>query len=256
MLARLGTLKRSGSGFRLCGRLCRPTIACYDHRRAYAWLAGVYITFRRQSKREPFTSRDPPAKTREMIRAHTEILDIADNVPIYKIDADYLVKVMALPTPADRAAEMEAALNAELLDGGSFLYKKLGERLKAALARKEADDEAAAKLLEELSSIVGQVQASQAEPARLGLEQPGEFELFTVVREFAKDADEARCADATRFLMGKLREKGALPSDWADSVGGYLEGTRTCASICTPRAGTPTCPLSTCALLAMPTRHS
>ena len=197
-----------------------PDDCLYPYRHQYAWLGGMYIAHRRRNGRAATTHHELTAKTRDLIRAHTDILDIAEEVPIYKIDKDYLVKAMKLPTPADRAAELEAALTAELSEGNSFLYKKLGERLKNAVERKEAGDEAARKLLDELTGIVDEVTQSKEEPERLQLTAPGEYDLFTVVREYASDKDETRCADAARFFLQQLRERNALPSGWSASVGG------------------------------------
>jgi len=60
-----------------------------------------------------------------------------------------------LPTAADKAAELEAALTAELTEGqGAFLYKMLGERLEQILARKDADMQAAQRKLQELEALV------------------------------------------------------------------------------------------------------
>src|SRR5207302_1461536 len=70
------------------------------------------------------------AKTRDLIQQNTSFMAMAENVPVYRIDDKYLTRVRELPTPADRAAELEAALNRELIEGGGgFLYRTLGERL-------------------------------------------------------------------------------------------------------------------------------
>ena len=50
---------------------------------------------------------------------------------MFKIDKDYVTKLDELPTPADKAAALEAILTGELSeDDPSFIYRQLGERLR------------------------------------------------------------------------------------------------------------------------------
>ena len=198
-----------------------PDESLYEFRHQYAWLCGMYVAYRRRNRRAKATHEELAAKTREFIQQNTEFMAIAEEVPVYRIDQDYLVKVRALPSPADRAAELEAALNRELIEGGGgFRYLKLGERLKRVVDQKEAGDEAALKKIRELEAIVEEVNASKAEPERLGLTQPGEHTLFTVIREFAEEKDEALCVQAAKSMMRQLRQGHHLPAGWADTIGG------------------------------------
>ncbi len=197
-----------------------PDESLYPHRRAYAWLCSIYIAHRRRSHRAQATHEELAAKTRALIGEHTTFMGIAEDIPIYKIDAAYLTRVQELPSPADRAAELEAALNAELAEGGGFLYRKLGERLKHVVADKEASDAAAIRHLRELQGLVEEVNRTQAEPIRLGLTKPGEYPLFTVIRDFARDKNETTCVRAAKFMLAELQRKRLLPSGWADNQGG------------------------------------
>ena len=50
-----------------------------------------------------------------------------------------MTKLDDLPTPADKAAALEAVLTAELTEGDpGFTYRQLGERLQRIRERKEA----------------------------------------------------------------------------------------------------------------------
>jgi len=68
-------------------------------------------------------------------------------LPVFQIDKDYVTKLVELPTPADKAAALEAILTAELSeDDPSFIYRQLGERLqrvKEAQGRGRRGDSAA-----------------------------------------------------------------------------------------------------------------
>lgn len=199
-----------------------PDESLYPYRYEYAWLCGMYVAHRRRNRRDKDASHeDLAAKTRDLIREHTTFMDMAEEVPVFRIDKEYLVNVKQLPTPQDRAAELEAALSRELIDGeGGFLYHKLGARLKRAVEHKEASDEAALKRIRELEGIVEDLNRAKGEPHRLGLTGPGEFELFTVIREFAKDKDEKLCVGAAKAMMQALRKGNHLPAGWGDHLGG------------------------------------
>jgi len=197
-----------------------PDDCLYPHRFEYAWLCGIYIAHRRRGRRALATREELAAKTRQLIQQHTRILDIAEAIPVYKIDANYLAKVEDLPTSADRAAELEAALARELIEGDTGIrYKHLGERVKNIIALKDASDTNAQKLYEELQSVVRAYNETEQEPNRLGLDD-GEYALFTVIHAMAWLKDEALCVQAARTMMQQLREKQLLPSGWADNVGG------------------------------------
>jgi type I restriction enzyme, R subunit len=89
------------------------------------------------------------AKTWALIEENTTFMDLADSLPVFKIDKDYVNKLEDLPSPADKAAALEATLTAELAedDGGGFTYRQLGERLARLKAQKDAADKAAEKRL-------------------------------------------------------------------------------------------------------------
>lgn len=105
-------------------------------------------------------------------------------------------------------------------DEGGFLYKRLGERLKRVIELKKAGEESALRLLQELEDLVKEVSKSKAEPERLALTEPGEYPLFTVIREFAQIKDEAPCVRAAKFMMAQLKKAMSLPAGWSDNLGG------------------------------------
>ncbi len=199
-----------------------PDECLYDHRHDYTWLTSIYIAHRRRNRRALVTHEELSVKTRELIQQHTEFMEIAEQVPVYKIDANYLTKVDQLPNAADRAAELEAALTRELIErnNGGIVHKLLGERLRDAIESKEKSDAAGLKLLTEFQAIVQELNNAQAEPARLGLTDPGEHELFTVVRQYAAVTAEALCIRTTKAMMSRLRRGQHLPPGWWETRGG------------------------------------
>ena len=148
-------------------------------------------------------------------------MDIAEDVPTYKIGADYLTKITDLKSPSDRAAELEAALTKELTEGeGGFVYKELGQRLQQIIEQKAADDAAAIQQMKDLEVLVAQVTKVKDEPQRLGLTEPGEYAVFTVIRSMATSGDEEAWVRAATTLMAELRRGQHLPAGWATTSGG------------------------------------
>jgi type I restriction enzyme, R subunit len=199
-----------------------PDECLYPMRYQYAWLCGMYVAHRRRNRRVLASHEELAAKTRELIQQNTSFMDMAEDVPVYRIDDKYLTRVQELPTAADRAAELESALNRELIEGGGkgFLYRSLGERLLRVVQQKETTDDAALKRIREYEAIVQELNKAKSEPGRLGLTEPGEFDLFTVVQDFAKVKDEALCVKATKAMMAQLKQSKLLPAGWAESAGG------------------------------------
>jgi type I restriction enzyme R subunit len=127
-----------------------------------------------------------------LIEENTAFVEIAEALPVFKIDKDYVTKLDELPTPADKAAALEAILTRELTeDDSSFIYRQLGERLQQLKQRKDARDEAAEERLRELEEIANEAAKTKEEPDRLNLTQAGEYGLFVVLRAHSGSKDES-----------------------------------------------------------------
>src|SRR5262249_28976635 len=182
-----------------------PDPCLYEHRFTYNWLCGIYVAHRRRQRGTKATYGELSAKTRQLIQENTTFLDIAEALPVYKIDKDYITKLDDLPTPADKAAALEAILTRELEEGeAGFTYRQLGERLQRLKARKDATDEAVEKRLRELQGIASDTANTKQEPERLGLQNPGEYDLFTILRAHSKSTDEGYLADCARKMVAHL----------------------------------------------------
>lgn len=200
-----------------------PDPCLYPHRYKYSWLCGIYVAFRRRRGGSRDTYGELSAKTKELIEENTTFVQIAQTLPVLEIDQDYVSKLDELPSPADKAAALEAMLTAELTEeDSSFLYRLLGERLQKLKERKEAGDEATAKRLRELEKIAGEAAAAGQEPERLGLNLPGEYELFTVLRAHASVNDEDYIADCARRMVDHLRHQRLLETGWSNSISGRM----------------------------------
>lgn len=202
-----------------------PDPCLYPHRYVYNWLCSIYIAQRRRqrgaAKRDTFGELS--AKTRELIEQNTTFMDLANALPVFKIDKDYVAKLDELPSAADKAAALEALLTAELAeDEAGFTYRQLGERLARLKSKKDAADKAAEQRLLALREIADEKAKADEEPARLGLTQPGEYALFAILREHSESKDEAYLSDCARRLLAHLRDHQLLPTGWSSSRGGRM----------------------------------
>lgn len=200
-----------------------PDPSLYPHRHKYNWLCGIYVAHRRRQRGSRDTYGELSTKTRQLIQENTTFLDIAESLPVFKIDKDYANKLDELPSAADKAAALEAILTAELSeDDPSFVYQELGERLQRVKERKDAGDDAAARRLRELQELAASLATTKQEPERLGLTQPGEYGLFTILRAHASKADEEYLADCARRMVAHLQRNGLLGAGWSESIGGRM----------------------------------
>jgi type I restriction enzyme R subunit len=63
---------------------------------------------------------------------------------------------------------------------------------------------------------------TKEEPERLGLQNAGEYDLFTILRAHAKSEDEAYLADCSRKMLAHIRSRNLLTPGWSNSKGGRM----------------------------------
>src|SRR5262249_43484108 len=59
-------------------------------------------------------------------------------------------------------------------------------------------------------------------PNRLALTNPGEYELFAILRAHAKNGDETYLAECARRMLAHLKSKNLLSAGWSTSKGGRM----------------------------------
>lgn len=91
-----------------------PDPCLYPHRHQYNWLCTIYVAYRRRQRGDRGTFGELSAKTRQLIEENTSFIELVEALPVFKIDKDYVTRLDELPTPADKAAALEAALTREL----------------------------------------------------------------------------------------------------------------------------------------------
>jgi type I restriction enzyme R subunit len=200
-----------------------PDPVLYDFRQTYSWLCGIYVAHRRRQRGTQSTYGELSAKTRKLIEENTTFVDIAESLPVYKIDKDYVTRLEELPTPADKAAALEAMLTRELSeDDPAFTYRRLGERLQRIKERRDASDKSAADRLRELQEIADETAEIIEEPDRLKLSRYGEYQLFVALRASSQNDDENYLADCARQMVAHLHRNQLLAQGWSNTKGGRM----------------------------------
>ena len=123
-----------------------------------------------------------------------------------------------LPTPADKAAALEAMLTAELAeDDPGFLYRLLGERLQKIKEHQEAGDEATATRLRELEAHRGRGCQCTAGAGTAG---PHATRRVRTLHDTARPHLRHRrgyISECARKMLGHLRQYRLLVTGWSNS---------------------------------------
>jgi type I restriction enzyme R subunit len=199
-----------------------PDPILYGHGHAYKWLCGIFVAHRRRKRGPQVTYGELSAKTRALIEENVTFMTVAESLPTLRIGGDWDGGLAELPSSADKAAALEAALTAELSeDEAGFTYQQLGDRLQRLRTRRALQDEADEQRLKELKDIADAVSTAKEEPATLGLTEQGQYELFSVLRAFSS-AEEADAAEAARAMIEHLHRNNLLAPGWSNTRGGRM----------------------------------
>jgi len=175
----------------------------------YRWACRMYVAYLRRFKREAKIDWDQyGAKTRQLIYDSVQVADLERDLPVYKIDENYLTKVIQLElTPDEKASEIEHAIKAELKvrRGTNPIYESLSERLERILHEKYEGTLRGIELMKELQVLVEEMVEVEREADRLGL-GPAEHALFQLLALHARDADPARLVSVARELAAMVRQ--------------------------------------------------
>ena len=141
-----------------------------DYEPNYLWLTRLWIYYVKEfypSGQKFETDPTDGAKTRELIRQHTDVEELKRNLPTYVLDENYLTNLEGRP-PDSKALNIEAMLAAELQirAGEDEEFQPLSERLKRIVQQKRAGTLAGLALLNELEALAGETIALIEESKR------------------------------------------------------------------------------------------
>ncbi|MCE5216045.1 type I restriction endonuclease subunit R [bacterium] len=202
-----------------------PDPDLYAYRHSYAWLCDFYMAYVKRFKREDTTNLAAyGAKTRELILEHTHILDVQRDLPLYRIDENYLVLIHDLEgDPDDKAAEMEQAVAREIQirRGTDPAYERLSERLERILKAKREGMLHGIQLMLEYRNLIQDVVETIAAPEREGV-SPGELAIMRQALELAPDADPERCKSLAQDIASFVQ---------ANAFAGWTDSTAACQRV-------------------------
>jgi len=178
-----------------------------EHRDKYLWLNVIYEIYLDEFKRTDFDSEVYAAKTRKLIEESVQLIDFKGHLPEIKIDSEYIDQLKETKlSPSDKAEKIIRDIETVIRknEANSATYVEFQNRLDELIKKKQAESEAVEQLLLELGNLYTELDEIATLPQRMGFEDKGTFEIFTLVknsrqshfkedltREFAKEVVES-----------------------------------------------------------------
>jgi type I restriction enzyme, R subunit len=154
-------------------------------------------------------------QTWALVRRAVEIERLRDDLPIYRIDGDYVKRLDEAPgSPEEKAAEIEAALEYEIKVGGGKrnpVTRSLAERLERIRQQKADAD---ADMLSLLEGLVRHVVTEKEAREALGLSERAQG-FLTLAHTHAGALDEDKLVDLAR-RVDDIVDKNATFPEWAE----------------------------------------
>jgi type I restriction enzyme R subunit len=154
-------------------------------------------------------------QTWALVREAVEIERLRDDLPVYRIDGQYVTRLDEAPgSPEEKAAEIEAALEYEIKVGGGEknpVTRSLAERLERIRQKKAEADADMLTLLEEL---VADVVAEQRAREALGLSERAQG-FLSLAKTHAASLDAGKLVELARQVDDVVAKNASFP-EWAE----------------------------------------
>lgn len=177
-----------------------PFVLKYE--KEWKWLFEINIAYNRFYGREWDSLKEYTEKVKNLIRERLRVEKIEKELPIFKIDEQYLKKLERTGYPDGvKVIELKQALeyHIRLKIGTNPAYVKLSEKLERILKKKGKEE-----ILRELQNLVKEVVEIEREAKRLGLTEE-EYALLNVMKEYTDEKDEF-LVEAVKELLDKIKE--------------------------------------------------
>ncbi|MFM8333143.1 MAG: type I restriction endonuclease subunit R [Candidatus Methylumidiphilus sp.] len=209
-----GAEKQFDTGYRnlqVLYEALQPDEFLRDYVRPFAWLTKLYVLYRKKFYPESAmeASALDAARTRELIREHLNVEELAAEFPAYVLDEHFLTKIKD-KQPDAKALDIEAALSAELrvrLDQDDT-FRALSEKLQRLIDEKRAGTLAGIALIEELERLT--------EAVRLAIEEnqrPIGLALVMMVKSRNPALTETQVAEVAAAILAEAG-KCCFPGWW------------------------------------------
>jgi type I restriction enzyme R subunit len=196
-----------------------PDPVVLPHLDDYRRLVRVRAIWRRGARLDQrdsdFDLAEYRPQTWALVREAVEVERLRDDLPVYRIDGDYVKRLDDAPgSPEEKAAEIEAALEYEIKVGGGEknpVTRSLAERLERIRRHKAEADADMLSLLEELvRNVVTEKQAREA----LGLSGRGQG-FLTLAHTHAPNLDDGKLVELAR-RVDEVVDRNATFPEWTE----------------------------------------
>ena len=196
-----------------------PDPVVLPHLDDYRRLVRIRAIWRRGARLDQrdsdFDIEEYRPQTWALVREAVAIERLRDDLPVYRIDGEYVKRLDDAPGSADeKAAEIEAALEYEIKVGGGDknpVTRSLAERLERIRQKKA---EADADMLSLLEGLVRDVVAEQEARDALGLSERAQG-FLTLARTHAGALDDDKLVELARDVDDIVDSNGTF-AGWAD----------------------------------------
>ena len=193
----------------------QPDEQLRDYVRPYAWLTKLYMLYCKKFYPDAAleATEDDAARTRELIRQHIDVEELAREFPTYVLDEHFLTKIKD-KKPDAKALDIEAMLTAELrirLDQDEA-FRPLSEKLQRIIDEKRAGTLAGIALIEELESLTEAVRLAIEEAKR-----PIGQQLALKIKDRNAALTEAQAAEVAAAILEEA-DKHCFPGWWNSSA--------------------------------------
>lgn len=174
-----------------------------DYREKYLWLNAIYEIYLEEFKRLDFEAEVYAAKTRKLIQESAQMIDFKGHLPEVKIDSNYLDELKETKlSPTDKAEKIIRDIETVIRrnEANSAAYVEFQNRLDELIKKKQEESDSIEQLILNLSELYNELDDIATLPQRMGFEDKGTFEIFTLIknakmeglheeitREFAKE---------------------------------------------------------------------
>jgi type I restriction enzyme R subunit len=159
-------------------------------REKYLWLNAIYEIYLEEFKRLDFDAEIYAAKTRKLIQESAKLINFKGHLPEIKIDSDYLSKLQETKfSPSDKAEKIIRDIETVIRQNevNSAIYVEFQNRLDDLIRQKQEESEAIEQLLLQLGDLYNELDDVASLPQRLGFNDKGTFEVFTLIKNEGKD---------------------------------------------------------------------
>lgn len=167
-----------------------PNPALREYKTKYLWLNEIYEIYLEEFKRLDFDAEVYAAKTRKLIHESSKLLNFKGHLPEIKIDSEYLSKLEETKLdPSDKAEKIIRDIETVIRQNeiNSAIYVEFQNRLDELIKQKHNESVAIEDILNKLSALYTELDEVASLPQRMGFEDKGSFEVFTLIKNVSGD---------------------------------------------------------------------